>query len=551
MKIFLSYRRGDRGSEETCAHIQTLLTRNEGFASDNLFWDKGDDGLVSGAEYPSQLEDALEEADIIIAVICSPADWAGEGKSTKGKPTRLHEVDDWVRKEVLAGLTGDGKLMVPLLIGDAGFPSEHLLPPEFITANFRVRQGISVKSADLDDKLNDWIKQWQSKLWESGNRRFLANQAEVLLRDFLIGGAANLTRDDLLAYYLWCIPERLGDGEFSVDLSSDLTVSDLGDKVIALLNQVDSPLFLFRFVCALYSRLSADSELGKRFASFLLSIAQNDSIGTISTNDFETITNKLKTSQPRPKLQLRLRRTLHDYLRLEGSIVIDEESHPIAHSAEIPATEVAADLDEALSKLLRPIDRYLSNVFGSVCLRLEFILDDDQLDWPIECSLVRGDDCLSRFWPVSVRLREAMDSAEQKRSTDELGNGKIEHTEIKVAQEVDGVLLSAQDRVFVLGPVVPGSGKTIGKMIRDYFLVAGAWFRQAPPAGTCFSSDFCGASPAELPEYVYFTRRRRPTADPLHGLSVFFDLHENTAPAFDPEKLTAGERISSSALPPL
>lgn len=115
-KIFINYRRGD--VKENAARIRDRLAGV--FGSANVFMDV--DNLLAGQRFDKELEKALVQCDVFLAVI-GPR-WMELMRSRSGEDER-----DYVREEITAALNR-GILVIPVLVERAQLPRRAELPEE-------------------------------------------------------------------------------------------------------------------------------------------------------------------------------------------------------------------------------------------------------------------------------------------------------------------------------------------------------------------------------------------------------------------------------------
>lgn len=116
--IFISYRRTDSGGH--AGHLRQVLQRHYG--SRALFLDHQD--TRAGEHWEQRLEAALEAADVVLVVI--GPDWVTIRDEDGTR--RLDNPDDWVRREVEAGLAKPSTDVIPILVGGTHMPSRDELP---------------------------------------------------------------------------------------------------------------------------------------------------------------------------------------------------------------------------------------------------------------------------------------------------------------------------------------------------------------------------------------------------------------------------------------
>ncbi|MBS1145170.1 MAG: hypothetical protein H6R14_2576 [Proteobacteria bacterium] len=119
--IFISYRRDDQAG--FAGRLADALEAT--FGADNVFRDIED--IHPGEDFVVAIEKNLAAVDVMLALI-GPA-WLS--LSRQGV-RRLDEPDDFVRREIEAGLTA-GKVVLPVLVGGAAMPAESELPSSIRT----------------------------------------------------------------------------------------------------------------------------------------------------------------------------------------------------------------------------------------------------------------------------------------------------------------------------------------------------------------------------------------------------------------------------------
>jgi TIR domain-containing protein len=115
-KIFVNYRRDDERA--TAARIRDRLAAT--FGASNVFMDV--DNLLAGQRFDKELERALGETDVFLAVI-GPR-WLELLSERQASGER-----DYVREEI-AGALGRGIVVIPVLIERTPLPRHDLLPPD-------------------------------------------------------------------------------------------------------------------------------------------------------------------------------------------------------------------------------------------------------------------------------------------------------------------------------------------------------------------------------------------------------------------------------------
>lgn len=153
-RVFVSYRRGDSAGQ-TGRLVHDLQTR---FGAHTFFRDIDD--LEPGVDFPEALNRALAQCEAMLVMI-GPT-WASVSDA-RGR--RLEQPDDFVRLEVAAGLSRDGVVVIPVLVGGAVLPGPAELPDVLQSLHRRNAIEISDTRWEYDThRLGDaLIKQLQLK----------------------------------------------------------------------------------------------------------------------------------------------------------------------------------------------------------------------------------------------------------------------------------------------------------------------------------------------------------------------------------------------------
>jgi CHASE2 domain-containing sensor protein len=116
--FFISYRRGQSQWPARILHDE-LVAR---FGAASVFMDKA--AIDAGQIWPARIEQAIAECSVMLVLI--GPDWlAARGP---GGSRRLDDPEDWVRREVLAGLGNEHAVVVPVLLDGAAMPDAQVLP---------------------------------------------------------------------------------------------------------------------------------------------------------------------------------------------------------------------------------------------------------------------------------------------------------------------------------------------------------------------------------------------------------------------------------------
>ena len=135
MRVFISYRRMDHSY--LAGAVYRVLAREYG--DDNVFLDV--DKVRPGQDFRAAIRDSVRSSDVVLVMI--GPQWA---------PGRLFDVQDPVRLELLTG-SELGKLVVPVLHGGSGMPSEAELPLELAFVAYTNALSLSVPLRLLDDEV--------------------------------------------------------------------------------------------------------------------------------------------------------------------------------------------------------------------------------------------------------------------------------------------------------------------------------------------------------------------------------------------------------------
>ncbi|MCB1785820.1 MAG: toll/interleukin-1 receptor domain-containing protein [Chromatiaceae bacterium] len=119
MKIFISYRRSD--SQDVAARLADRLIDTSGIR--DVFIDVED--IEAGADFEQAIDSAVTQSDACLILIGS--DWVGVDPDT-GEP-RIHQAEDFVRREVRSALRHCGRV-IPLLLNGAPMPDPDSLPED-------------------------------------------------------------------------------------------------------------------------------------------------------------------------------------------------------------------------------------------------------------------------------------------------------------------------------------------------------------------------------------------------------------------------------------
>lgn len=115
-KVFINYRTGD--GDEAAALVANALSHR--FGRERIFL--AGDSIPPGTPFPERLLDAVRSSTALLAII--GPDWP--------QNSRLHDEDDWVRREITEAFT-HGALVIPVLKGrKTDRLSKRDLPPDLV-----------------------------------------------------------------------------------------------------------------------------------------------------------------------------------------------------------------------------------------------------------------------------------------------------------------------------------------------------------------------------------------------------------------------------------
>jgi hypothetical protein len=136
-KIFISYRTGD----ESFAAVTIDDRLSERFGRDSVFRDSR--SIPPTADFERVLWDTLARSTLVVVVIGSR--WL----TGAGDVNQLLQPGDYVRREIAAALA-QGVPVLPVLVGDAGMPAEHDLPPPLRPLAGRQHRRLHPRTAEAD-----------------------------------------------------------------------------------------------------------------------------------------------------------------------------------------------------------------------------------------------------------------------------------------------------------------------------------------------------------------------------------------------------------------
>jgi hypothetical protein len=193
--IFVSYRRADSAAET--GRLHSTILRELGKAS--VFMDTS--SIEPGTEWPKELEEALQKAQIVIVVIGT--EWIRI--SDEFGLRRIDQENDWVRREIEFALRENKKLL-PLLVRGAKMPPSNKLPTSI--SALTQRQAVDIRDAYWDHDIKLVLEQL----------RLVTDQNKKSER--------SLTSKNLWGIYPTPHPEKpepISDEKLQIALSSNLS----------------------------------------------------------------------------------------------------------------------------------------------------------------------------------------------------------------------------------------------------------------------------------------------------------------------------------------
>ncbi|MCR9246533.1 MAG: toll/interleukin-1 receptor domain-containing protein [bacterium] len=144
-RVFISYRRSDTEYIAAMLHYACVAA----FDEESVF--KDTESIASGADFTRSIQSYVDKCNAMLVLIgnewLSTKDSAGE--------RRLFKEDDWVRKEVEAGLASDEMQVIPVLVQGAVMPSADELPPSL--KELAKRNAVTVRAAELGEDLEELV----------------------------------------------------------------------------------------------------------------------------------------------------------------------------------------------------------------------------------------------------------------------------------------------------------------------------------------------------------------------------------------------------------
>jgi hypothetical protein len=126
--IFISYRRSD--SADIVGRIYDRLSAY--FGKETIFRDV--QTINAGEDFQRRILSAVDECHVMLAII--GADWITIVDNETQQP-RLHDPEDYVRREIAAALDDSNMVVVPVLVRGARMPDEDELPEDLRQLHYR------------------------------------------------------------------------------------------------------------------------------------------------------------------------------------------------------------------------------------------------------------------------------------------------------------------------------------------------------------------------------------------------------------------------------
>jgi CHASE2 domain-containing sensor protein len=144
--FFISYRR-DQGSFIAESVLSALTAR---FGEGSVFMDTST--INPGQEWPREIQEAILGCSAML-VIVGPY-WA-ESRDPRSGLRRLDDPEDWVRREVEAGLARPEVAVIPVLVDGASMPLDSDLPGGL--RSLRERNAYRLTGANFDQEVNELV----------------------------------------------------------------------------------------------------------------------------------------------------------------------------------------------------------------------------------------------------------------------------------------------------------------------------------------------------------------------------------------------------------
>lgn len=158
--VFISYRRGD--TAPYAGRLRDALRAR--FGPDQVFRDL--DHIAPGERFESVIDSAVTSCKVLVALI-GPR-WFGVREGGKRR-SRLHDPDDYVRREVAAALRRDDVLLIPVLVEGAQMPSAAQLPPDLVA--LPAHQALGLTDEGWDAEVGRLMEIIESRLRGDDKRR--------------------------------------------------------------------------------------------------------------------------------------------------------------------------------------------------------------------------------------------------------------------------------------------------------------------------------------------------------------------------------------------
>jgi CHASE2 domain-containing sensor protein len=158
-RFFISYRRSQ--SQWPAAVLNRELV--ERFGSGSVFMDRT--AIDAGDIWPEEIEEAISTCGVMFVLI--GPDWLTVKKPDGSR--RLDDTEDWVRREISAGLESPDAIVVPVLLDGADMPSAEALPEPL--KPLALSHAVSFSSEDLGAEIDRLVDSVESKLMRGALRR--------------------------------------------------------------------------------------------------------------------------------------------------------------------------------------------------------------------------------------------------------------------------------------------------------------------------------------------------------------------------------------------
>ncbi len=405
-RVFISYRRGDLLADCYNSDLyHALHTKIPG----QVFRDKEE--ITAGRSFEEEILPALEDCEKLVVCISDVQFWLGANEN----PRRIDDEDDWVRREIRAGIVANK--IVPVLFGAADSAARPLtneeLPQEMhgcqLTQSHLFARVDTTDAGRRQRDIDDLVQQLWKDLAVPAERSAQAAEFYAILTEIRNQNGELPTRSDLARLYylslgLTTSPERFLHWDQSTNVHD----------VITNLGRFQGPqLFRFAIGCQrwLANHPNEQTQLhAERLAEWLRRMAAAENVLFFGERIREKWLTETDLDQT---LRVQVRINLQPEISkvgLAGCLLLGEDKAEIPFEA-VPTANFARgkSMDLALEPLFRGLTRWLRHSIGDSALtvldpQIEFFADDDQLAWPVERVVLDDNKMLGSVYAFVLRI---------------------------------------------------------------------------------------------------------------------------------------------------